>query len=264
MMADTMATFAAFSLELLSPLHLGSRRAGVVAQSHRHAPGHLFVHGLAAAVGAARGGSPENFAEALAEIMQRLRFGPAFFIDGERRLDDAEVGRRLLASSHHVTLDGGTRSAVESALFEVEQVSVPAGSGIRLCGGVWFDEDRFDAQPLRDWLSIIRLGGEIKTGCGHVRCDLWQRDALRYPGIAAADGTGIHLAAGDLLPGAAVDGVVGVPLQPWLGRRHDPKLGFGRRLSQAVLVKVDGRSQRDARFLPCNSGPVTGCWEAVV
>jgi hypothetical protein len=45
------------------------------------------------------------------------------------------------------------------------------------------------------------------------------------------------LAAGELLPGAAVDGVGGVPLQPWLGRRHDPKLGFGRRLSQAVLVR---------------------------
>jgi hypothetical protein len=264
MMVDPMATFAVYSLELLSPLHLGSRRAGVVAQTHRHAPGHLFVHALAAAVGAARGGSPKDFSDALGEVMQCFRFGPAFFIDGERRLDDAEVGRLLLGSSHHVTLDGATRSAVESALFEVEQLSVPVSSGIRLCGGVWFAEDRLDARPLRDWLSIIRLGGELKTGCGHVRCDRWQRDAVRYPGIAAADRAGVRLAAGELLPGAAVDGVDGVPLQPWLGRRHDPKLGFGRRLSQAVLVKVDGRSQRDARFLPCNSGPGTGCWEAVV
>lgn len=266
-MADTMATFAAFSLELLSPLHLGSRRAGVVAQSHRHAPGHLFVHALAAAVGGARGGSPEDFADALAEITRRFRFGPAFFIDGERRLDDGEVGRRLLGSSHHVTLDGETRSAVESALFEVEQLSVPAGSGIRLCGGVWFDEDRLDARPLRDWLSLIRLGGELKTGCGHVRCDGdhgWQAGSERYPGVAAADGAGVRLAAGELLPGAAVDGVAGVPLQPWLGRRHDPELGFGRRLSQAVLVRVHGRSERDSRFLPGATGVATGCWQAVV
>ena len=261
-MAETMSTFAAFSLDLLSPLHLGSRRAGVVAQTHRHAPGHLFVHALAAVVGAARGGSPEHFAGALAEIMQRFRFGPAFFLEGEGRLDDAEVGRLLLFSSHHVTLDGTTRSAVESALFEVEQLAVPAGSGIRLCGGVWFDADRLDARPLREWLSIIRLGGELKTGCGHVRCDGWQADTPRYPGVVAdADGTGVRLAAGELLPGAAIDGVGGVPLQPWLGRRHDPQFGFGRSLSQAVLVRVHGRSERDARFLPCGSGAATGCWQ---
>jgi hypothetical protein len=181
-MAETMSRFAAFSLELLSPLHLGSRRAGVVAQTHRHAPGHLFVHALAAAVGAARDGLPEHFAEALAEVMRRFRFGPAFFIDGERRLDDTEVERRLLSSSHHVTLDGATRSAVESALFEVEQLAVPAGGSIRLRGGVWFDDERLDAHVLREWLSNIRLGGEIKTGCGHVHCDGWQADAPGYPG----------------------------------------------------------------------------------
>lgn len=264
-MAETMSTFAAFSLELLSPLHLGSRRAGVVAQTYRHAPGHLFVHALAAAVGAARGGLPENFAGALADVMHRFRFGPAFFIDGDRRLDDTEVERRLLSSSHHVTLDGTTRSAVESALFEVEQLAVPAGGSIRLGGGVWFDDERLDAHPLREWLSIIRLGGEIKTGCGHVHCDGWQVDTPRYPGVGtAADGAGVRLAAGELLPGAAIDGVGGVPLQPWLGRRHDPKLGFGRSLSQAVLVRMHGRSERDVRFLPCGSGAAAGCWQIVV
>lgn len=264
-MAETMSRFAAFSLELLSPLHLGSRRAGVVAQTHRHAPGHLFVHALAAAVGAARGGLPKHFAEALAEVMRRFRFGPAFFIDGERRLGDTEVERRLLSSSHHVTLGGATRSAVESALFEVEQLAVPAGSGIRLRGGVWFDDERLDAHRLREWLSIIRLGGEIKTGCGRVECDGWQADAPRYPGIGAAvDAAGLRLAAGEVLPGAAMDGVGGVPLQPWLGRRHDPKLGFGRCLSQAVLVRIHGRSDGDARFLPCGGGAATGCWQTVV
>lgn len=260
-MADAMSSFAAFSLEVLSPLHLGSRRAGVVAQTHRHAPGHLFVHALAAAVGAARGGSPEHFDDALAEVMQRFRFGPAFFIDGERRLDDAEVERRLVNSGHHVTLAGATRSAVESALFEVEQLAVPAGVDIRLCGGVWFDEESLDARPLREWLSLIRIGGEIKTGCGRVHCESWRANAPRYPGVAAADGAGVRLAAGELLPGATINGVFGVPLQPWLGRRHDPKLGFGRSLSQAVLVRMHGRSERDARFMPCGSGAATGCWQ---
>ena len=263
-MATDMTTFASFSLELLSPLHLGSRRAGVVAQTHRHAPGHLFVHALAAVVGAGRGGLPGQFADALDEIMRRFRFGPAFFAEGERRLDDGEVERWLLSSSHHVTLNGTTRAAVDSALFEVEQLAVPAGSGIRLCGGVWFDDDNLDSRPLREWLSLIRLGGELKTGCGHLRCDGWQANATRYPGIAPADGDGLHMAAGELLPGAAISGVDSVPLQPWLGRRHDATLGFGRRLSQAVLVRMNGRSEQGARFLPCGSGEATGCWQAAV
>ena len=259
-----MATFAAFSLELHSPLHLGSRRAGVVAQTHRHAPGHLFVHALAAAVGAARGGSPGQFADALDEITRRFRFGPGFFLEGERRLDDAEVERRLLSSSHHVTLDSTTRSAVESALFEVEKLAPPPNSGIRLCAGVWFDEDKLDARSLRNWLSDLRLGGELKTGCGRVHCDGWQAGAAHFPGIAAADGQGLRLAAGETLPGAALDGVHGVPLQPWVGRRHDPTLGFGRRLSQAVLVRMHGRTVQDARFLPCSNGEAAGCWQATV
>lgn len=261
-MVDLMAThFAAFSLELLAPLHLGSRRAGVVAQTHRHAPGHLFIYALAAAVGAERGGTPGQFADALDEMMRRFRFGPAFFLEGERRLDDKEVEQKLISSRHHVTLDSSTRSAVESALFEVEQLLAPRHRRIRLCGGVWFDQDQIDARPLREWLSILRLGGELKTGCGHLRCDGWQADATRYPGVAVADGQGVHLAAGELLPGAAMGGVSGVPLQPWLGRRHDPTLGFGRRLSQAVLVRLHGVSEQKICFLPCASGDAAGCWQ---
>lgn len=259
-----MATFAAYSLELVSPLHLGSRRAGVVAHTHRHAPGHLFVHALAAAVGAARGGSPGHFADALDEIQRRFRFGPAFFLADGRRLEEQEIESRLLFSTHHVTLDNASRSAVESALFEVEQLMPPPAANIRLAGGVWFDDETIDGQPLSVWLSALRLGGEQKTGCGRVRCDAWQIDVKHYPGVAFADDAGLRLNAGEILPGAAIDGVTGVPLQPWLGRRHDAALGFGRRLSRAVLVRVNGRSAGDARFLPCAAGEAAGCWQVTV
>jgi hypothetical protein len=260
-MSDVMLTFASFSLKLLSPLHLGSRRAGVVAQTHRHAPGHLFVHALAAAVGAARGGAPVQFSGALDEVMRRFRFGPGFFVEGERRLDDAEVERRLLSSSHHVTIDGTSRSAVDSALFEVEQLCVTSGSDIRLGAGVWFDNELLDGRPLREWFPLLRLGGEVKTGCGRVICDHWKANAARYPGITTADGSGVRLTAGQLLPGAAIEGVGGVPLRPWLGRRHDAQLGFGRRMSQAVLVRLHGISEQDATFLPSANGEATGCWQ---
>jgi hypothetical protein len=261
-MADPALTFAAFSLELLSPLHLGSRRAGVVARTHHHAPGHVFVHALAAAVGAKRGTGPEVFAAALEEISQRFRFGPAFFIEGGRRIASADFSARLLHSTSHVTLGLDTRAALDSALFEVEAIQTPPRGTIRLGGGVWFDRDGLDGKPLKEWLSVIRLGGELKTGFGRVRCTDWQAGANAYPGIGAAGPQGVVCKAGDILPGATIDGVAGSPLTPLVGRRHDAKLGFGRRLSQAALVRVDGRVQRDSLFLPVACEPGLGCWTA--
>lgn len=253
------AVFAAFSLELVSPLHLGSRRAGVVAQTHRHAPGHLFTHALAASVGMRRGTDPATFQQALAEIMRRFRFGPAFFMEGGRRLDDAEVGRRLIASSHHVTLDGDSRSAVESALFEVE--SIQPRRTIHLAGGVWLEDgDLIDNRPLAEWLSDIRLGGELKTGFGRVRCSAWDEKATLYPGVGKATAEGVVLEAGQPLPGAALAGVGESPLVPWLGRRHDPKLGFGRRLSRAALVRINGVVPARTLFRPHGSDEGLGCW----
>ena len=254
-----MTTFAAFALEPLSPLHLGSRRAGVVAQTHRHAPGHLFTYALAAAVGMRRGTSADFFAAALDEVMRRFRFGPAFFMEGDQRLDDAEVERKLIASSHHVTLDSDSRSAVESALFEVEAIQVRRG--ILLAGGVWMeDSEKIDGRPLKEWLSDIRLGGEQKTGMGRVRCESWQAEAKTYPGVGPASPSGVQLAAGSILPGAAVDGVEGVPLLPWVGRRFDAQLGFGRKLSQAGLVRMNGFSASDNHFVPSTSNAIAGCW----
>lgn len=263
-MAETMITFASFSLELLSPLHLGSRRAGVVAQTHRHAPGHLFTHALAAAVGSRRGAAPDAFSTALEEISRRFRFGPAFFMRGTERLDDDAVERELLASSHHVTIDNGSRSAVESALFEVEFIQCIRDSGVRLCGGVWHEDGDFiDGRPLREWLSEIRLGGEQKAGLGRLRCDGWLSEATEYQGVGSVGPAGVQVAAGSRLPGAALDGVTAAPLQPWLGRRHDAKSGFGRRLSQAALVRLNGRVDTASVFLPSASEPGLGCWKVV-
>lgn len=258
-----MADFAAFSLRALSPLHLGRRRAGIVAETWRHAPGHLFVYALAAAVGAARGGSPEHFASALDEIVTRFRFGPAFIFDGERRLDEAEIERRCVTASDHVALDVGSRSAVESALFEVEALTLPPD--LRLKGGVWFERgDKLDGVPLAEWLGRIRLGGELKVGFGRITCDTWKPAAKAYPGIGSADAKGVHLLTGEVLPGAALDGVSGAPLVPLLGRRHDPVLGFGRRLSAAALVRFNGRVQQAGHFLPASVEPGLACWQPAV
>jgi hypothetical protein len=257
-----MSTFASYSLELKSPLHLGSRRTGVVAQTHRHAPGHLFVYALAAVVGMRRGSTPDVFAQALKEVTERFRFGPASFMCGEKRLDDAVVEQKMIASNHHVTLDGSTRSAVERAMFEVEFIHAPPVLDVRLKGGVWCEGgESIDRRPLREWLSEVRLGGEIKTGLGRVHCESWQNNAKNYPGMGLANSKGLRVTAGSQLFGVALDGVGDTPLIPWLGRRHDSQIGFGRRLSQAVLVRMHGRVNEDADFLPSISDPGLGCWQ---
>jgi len=87
----------------------------VVAQTHRFAPGHLFAYALAASLGAHRGGSGAAFADALDEVLRRFRFGPAFFMEEGRRMDDSEVEIRMLSSSHHVGLALDARAAVDSA-----------------------------------------------------------------------------------------------------------------------------------------------------
>lgn len=257
-----MSTFASYSLELKSALHLGSRRSGVVAQTHRHAPGHLFVYALAATVGMHRGGKPDDFAQALQEVTKRFRFGPAFFMRGDQRLNEAAVERELVSSSHHVTLDGEARSAVESALFEVEIICPPKALDVRLKGGVWCEGgESIDRRPLREWLSEVRLGGELKTGLGRVQCESWKSDAKNYPGMGLASSKGLRATAGSQLFGVALDGTIAAPLVPWLGRRHDQRLGFGRRLSQAVLVRMNGRVDVDTDFMPSVSDPGLGCWQ---
>lgn len=255
-----MPEFAAFALAPRAPLHLGSRRAGVVARTHRHVPGHLFSHALAAVAGARRGSTPTVFAEALAEITARFRFGPAFFIRGERRLDEAEIESRLLRSSHHVTLAQETRAALDTALFEVEYLQVPGEGDVQLCGGVWHDRDDLDGRPLADWLSMLRLGGELKTGFGRVACVDWLSNANSYPGVGPCAADGVRMGKGEVLPGASLDGVEDAPLVPWLGRRHDTRRGFGRRLSNAALVRMDARVSDTGRFLPCATDPGLGCW----
>lgn len=254
--------FCTFTLKLQSSLHLGRRRAGVVSQTHRHAPGHLFVYALAACVGSQRGGThTEVFVQALDEIRQRFRFGPAVFMEGDRRLNEVEVEQKLLTSRHHVTLDSYTGSAVDSALFEVELLHDNPSIDMRLCGGVWLNGDEhIDGQPLHHWLSAIRLGGEQKIGCGRVQCMHWDAQATQYPGLGSATTSGLSLSAGAVLPGAALDGVEHAPLVPWLGRRYDPTQGFGRRLSEAVLVRLNGRVSEAATFLPANTEPGLGCW----
>lgn len=269
--------FASLTLELDSALHAGAGRAGMVARSHGFVPGHLLTYALAAALGAARGGRPEHFASALDKVRAGVRCGPLLLAhpkpaDGRRvlfpRRDRAAIEEGFLSGTHHVTLHAESCSAAEGALFEVEAISPQVlhgpsrGAQTRLLGGVWLADPALDGVPLSTWIGRCRLGGESKAGLGRVRVAEWRVGDGTYAGIGKADGGGLRLRAGMELPGPALAGVADAPWQPWLGRLFDPQQGFGRRLSPAQLVRMDGVVVADTRFLPSVQESGLGCWEA--
>lgn len=263
--------FVKFMLELKTPLHIGAGRAGMLARSHGFVPGHIVTFALAATIGRARGGRYEHFTAALNEVRTQLRCGPLFINDPDRQRplwpqrNRPDIEARYLDAINHVALELESASAVEGALFEVEQIAPRClhgnkqGQPTQLVGGLWFREATLDGRSWKDWLHESRLGGELKVGLGRVCVVGWNIDAGDYAGLGKVDGSGLQLQA-DVLPGPSLDGTMDAPLQPWLGRLFDPQQGFGRRFSPPVLVRLDGVVKEASVFLPSNQEIGLGCW----
>lgn len=255
--------FYSYRLTARSPLHIGQGRSGVVARTRSHVPAHLFYYALTALLASERG--KQGFAAhrlILDELCEQFRFGPAFIIRDGRRLSQAEIERCHITSLGHATLDHARRAAVDGALYDVESLVFLHDSAACLQGGVWCEKTELDGEPLDFWFSRIYLGGERKLGYGQVNCSALEPEE-KYPGVGKVVGDVVDL-AGDVLPGAALDGVGDVPLVPWVGRRYDEKRGAGRALEH-TLVFIDGRVPAEgACYRPCaEPGPRLGCWEWV-
>lgn len=262
--------FAAFRLELSTPLHAGSWRAGMVAQSHRFVPGHLFSYALAAAYGGQLGGKPEDYEQALQTVLASARFAPAFLSDGNKPLfpkrDRETIERNYLRGNNHVTLQLDTRAAEDKALFEVEYITPFAGPNrsTQLLGGCWMSAERLGNMAWPDWFDALVIGGEGKTGYGRVRLESWDEKATDFHGIGRIMNNGMAINAGGVLPGPALQGVGQTPMQPWLGRLYDTRQGFGRRLSAAAFVYMDGKCEKSAVFMPYAGEVGLGCWTLAV
>lgn len=268
--------FAQITFKLSSTLHIGSGRSGMLAKCHGFVPGHILTYALAAAIGKANGGKYEDFTKALDEVKNRVSCGPLFIENPQQvgtvlfpRRDRSFIERQFLTASNHVTLMPDSRASIEGALFEVENISAQIVRGIyrrqvtRLIGGVWHTDSHLAGKPLIDWLSVCLLGGESKSGCGRVLLDEWLENASTYAGLETVDGRGLRLTVGKHLPGPALSGVGQSPQQPWLGRLYDEKQGFGRRLSAAAWVCMDGVCENEAVFLPHAEEVGLGCWTVV-
>ncbi|MDD5035132.1 MAG: hypothetical protein PHE55_10265 [Methylococcaceae bacterium] len=269
--------FAAFTLELATPLHLGCGRVGMLARSHAFVPGHVIGYALAAQLGRSKGGKPEDFQAALCEVAANALFAPAFILDRQGRIEQdwPQHPERYLSGDHHVTLHLEKRSAVESALFEVEYLAPRhlygpnKGQPIRLGGGLWLRDSKLAGRSWREWLEICRLGGELKSGYGIVRCTDWQENATTFHGWGRSQPDGLHLSEKDSrLWGPSLDTITRVgdaPLLPWTGRRYDFSRGaggFGQRIESAVLVRLNARINQPLSLIPSGQeGARWGCWE---
>jgi hypothetical protein len=266
--------FAPITLELLTPLHIGAGRCGVLLRSHNFVPGHVIAYALAAAIGKHKGWQNQDFEKALKTINDNLRCGPFFIWDSEALLphkDQQQIETHYLTATNHVTLHFDTSASVEGALFEVEAISARVlrgekrGQPTQLKGGIWYKTEQLENQSLLEWLDQCWLGGERKTGFGRVQHVGELASESNYPGIPErrCDAEGVHLNAGDLLPGPALDGVIDVPRYPWLGRLYDDKKGkgFGRRFSEPALVRMGGNVKQNACFLPANTEKGFSCWK---
>jgi len=178
------------------------------------------------------------------------------------------IESRYLVGRNQVTLDPLACSAVDSALFEVESISPRVltgdhrGEPVRLVGGIWHRDHRLGDRLLKQWLPDCLLGGELKSGLGRVRLDAWRPGDSRYAGRWTVAAGGLSVDAGEILPGPCLDGGVDSPLEPWIGRLHDPVKGFGQRFSGAALVRMDARCAAPGCFLPATGEVGLGCWRA--
>jgi len=266
--------FAAFRLHLESPLHVGSWRAGMVAQTHRFVPGHIFSYALASAYGRALGADAVHFQTALQDVRATIRFAPAFItLDGKSPLfphrDGRTIERHFVRGNNHASLQLDSCSAQDSALFEVEFIAArhrAENGGTRrtvLLGGCWFNAEHLGGRTWRDWLGDLTLGGEGKMGYGRCAVLAWDGQADSFHGVGNISGCGLSLAAGTILPGPALSGVFERPMQPWLGRLYDPEQGFGRKLGKAAFVCLDGVCAQAAVFSPYQGEQGLGCWAAI-
>ncbi len=267
--------FANYRLNILSPLHIGSRRSGMVAKTYYYVPGHIITFALIAAIGQYQKAKDYNsYLSIQKEVLNNTRFGAAFFqnVNGNN-LTDEQIEKELVYGNHHVTLAQDTRAAIDGAMFEVE--AIYPKKDICITGGVWFNSETIFERNIKDWLNEIKIGGELKTGYGRISLLDFNTKSNVYIGINnnnnKVDEQGLLLAKNEILKGATLDnienqnsGVKNVPLEPFLGRRYDEKLGFGRALSAAVLVRMNGVVAADnLHFLPCNDEVGLGCWKLV-
>ncbi len=231
-------------LRLESPLHVGFRRYGNLAQTRRFAPARLFWGAITARY--ARDVLKGDYREAANWINQNVRLS-YFFPGGEDGpdfpwTDDAFEWKYL--HSHVSTALADGRSKADGSLHETEFIApvTRAGAAVWLHGHLWHNAE-LNANALaqlRQALGRCQFGSERAYGWGRVGAKPLMKEAPRD--LAVGSWTFRHThpqveGSGPLLAHTLAMGTL--PAEPFVGRASSEK-GFGSQLELLALAHAPG------------------------
>ncbi|HXK62357.1 MAG TPA: CRISPR-associated protein [Acidobacteriota bacterium] len=159
--------------ELLSPLHLGCRRAGNFAETRRYVPGRAIWGALTSRITRDAGG--EDYAEVGRQVQEELAW-TYFFVSatlGNVPLwpwdrNEREFEWLFLSSFSSTALEDG-HNADEGALHEVEYIAPHTRCGDQVYLTGYLFEREGSTLNWRSALSRLQIGGERSYGWGRVR-----------------------------------------------------------------------------------------------
>jgi len=170
------------TFRLLSPLHVGYRRAGNLMQTRPYVPGRLLWAALTARLtrDAGHGGDAEAYQRIGRKVQQAFRFGYLWPALGEKDNPKAhpntlyfpwahdDFDYLLLGSVMSTALDPHQTTAHEGSLHEVEYLAPRSRDDrpVFLLGDLWVNNGA--PKGWKDALHHIQLGGERGYGWGRV------------------------------------------------------------------------------------------------
>ena len=246
-------------LRLESPLHVGFRRYGNLAQTRLYSPARLFWGAITARV--ARDTLHGDYGQAASWMDHNVRLS-YFYPGGEDAPDfpwrDEAFAWKYLSSHVSTALVDG-RSKADGSLHETEFLApkTRAGKAVWLHGYLWRNAalDTVAEHGLRRALSRLQLGSERAYGWGRINAN----PVLEESVTDVAVGEWVFrksrpevVGGGPLL--AHTIAMAELPTEPVVGRSTSER-GFGSKIELLALAHPPGEFlQGNFRFEICNFG----------
>jgi hypothetical protein len=256
--------------ELLSPLHIGYRRIGTLAETRRYVPGRAIWGALTARI--TRDAGSQNYASVGRRVQEELAWTYLFVstTPGQVPLwpwngNEHEFEWLHLGSLASTALEDG-HGAEEGALHEVEYIAPHTRSGERAYLTGYLFERAGSALDWRDALNRLQIGGERSYGGGRVRpFSLAPAQGPLfgiYPAHTDSERPILQVPGGQALTAHALASDTGEyhgAVEPLVGRETDTeKAAFGAKPSSAIICWMPGTETVETRRY--RIGP-HGIWE---
>ncbi|RJX27662.1 MAG: hypothetical protein C4554_03855 [Dethiobacter sp.] len=254
------------SFRLLSPLHIGWRKAGTLMQTLPYATGRNMWGAFTERLTREKG--ENNYKEVGQAINKQLRFTYFFPSTSPEKIecwfwDDCEVFSWLYLNSYTSTALEN-KFASDGSLHEIEYISPKTrrGESVYLLGYIMEKED-----TLIDWKAVLnrlQLGGERKYGWGRLmnhKLSENYNDIFSYVFKESQGDPQIVLPKGEPVLAHTVAEKMNCEgtLEPFVGRETSSGKGFGAVFSTAEICWVPGSKAKEEKTI---SIMPMGIWRA--